>query len=248
MLYFDERRKWVLKAEIGREFHTDKGIVKLGDLLGKRFGEAISSSLGYSFKILRPTTFDLVMNVARPTQIMYPKDIGLIILKLGLSCGSRVIEAGTGSGAMTIAAASVVKPHGHIFTYEANPEFARIAKQNLMRAGLISYVTIKNKDARTGFDESEVDAVIIDLGDPWDVIPSAYASLAGGAPLVSFSPTINQVERTVISLRENNFVNVSTVEVILRPLRVEPGRTRPTTTMIGHTGYLTFAQKSFSAT
>jgi len=243
LLYFDVRRQWLLRVEDHKQFHTHKGHLDLSQLIGLPFGSEIRSSLGDLFWALRPTTHDLIMHSARRTQIMYPKDIGLIILKLGLTSGNQVIEIGTGSGAMTVAAAMAVKPSGHIHTYETRPEFAEVAEKNLRRATLSDYVTIHQADATSGIEGSNYDAAIIDVGDPWPIIPLIHNVLASGAPLVSFSPTVNQVERTTIVLADAGFVNVHTVESFIREIRAESGKTRPATIMVGHTGYMTFGQK-----
>jgi len=243
VLFLDERRSWVVRVEASRNFHTHKGIVKLGNLVGKRYGEAVQSNLNQRFWVLKPTTYDHMMNVDRPTQIMYPKDIGILILKLGIGPGKIVVEAGTGSGAAAIAIANALKPDGHLYSYETRIEFLRVAERNLRRAGLLDFVTLRNADAKLGFQEHDVDAVAVDLGEPWEIVPQAYRSLKGGCPLASFSPTINQVERTVLALRENNFIDLQTIECLVRNMRVEKGKTRPTTMMLGHTGYLTFARK-----
>lgn len=243
LLHFDLRRQWLLRVEKGRQFHTHKGVVDLAQLIGLPYGSQIRSSLGDSFWALRPTTHDLIMHSIRRTQIMYPKDIGIIILKLALTAGCRVIEVGTGSGAMTVAAALAVRPTGHVHTYEARPEFAEIAEKNLRRALVAEYVTVHHADASGGIEGSDFDAAIIDVGDPWPLLPKIHEVLTGGAPLMSFSPTMNQVERTTSTLRDVGFTNIHTVECFLREIRAETGKTRPATTMIGHTGYMTFAQK-----
>jgi tRNA (adenine57-N1/adenine58-N1)-methyltransferase len=174
---------------------------------------------------------------------MYPKDIGIIILKLGLTSGSKVLEIGTGSGAMTLAVATSVRPNGHVDTYEARPEFAEIAQRNFRRAGVSEFVTIHHGDAGKGLDGEGYDAAVIDVGDPWPILPLVHKAVSGGSPIVSFSPTVNQVERTTQTLRDVGFANVHTLECFLREIRAETGKTRPATIMIGHTGYMTFAQK-----
>jgi len=243
LLYFDDRRKWLVKVTGDREFHTHKGVVKLSTVLGKSYGTVIKSSLNYDFWVLKPTTYDFVMGVERPTQIVYPKDTGIILLKLGLGSGSIVAEAGTGSGALTIAMANAVRPNGHVYSYEIRPEFVKTATRNLKKAGVLDYVTIRDSDAKLGFKEKDVDAVMIDLADPWKIISKAHKALKGGAPLASFSPTFNQIEKTVQALKQTSFLDVGTVECLLREIRVEKGKTRPVTFMVGHTGYMTFARK-----
>jgi tRNA (adenine57-N1/adenine58-N1)-methyltransferase len=244
LLYFDLRRQWLIRVETSREFHTHKGFIKLSGLVGQPYGSEIQSSLGHTFWALRPTTHDLIMHSARGTQIMYPKDIGLIVLKLALSAGCKVLEVGTGSGAMTVAAATAVKPTGHVHTYELRKEFAEIAQRNLKRAKLEEFVTIHNANANGGIEGSDFDAAIIDVGDPWPIIPHVRSALLAGAAVVSFSPTVNQVEKTNEVFIHGGFVNVHTIECFIREIRADTGKTRPATIMVGHTGYMTFAQRT----
>ena len=242
LLHYDDRRQWLVR--VGNDkFHTHKGIVDLHDLIGKPYGSSLQSSLNQTFYALRPTTFDHIMHTARRTQIMYPKDIGLIILKLSLTAGSKVLEIGTGSGAMTLAAATAVRASGHVHTYEARGEFAEVASRNLKKAGLSEYVTIHVTNALDGIVGDDYDAAIVDVGDPWSILPIVHRALVGGAPLVSFSPTVNQIEKTVETLTQVGFKNIQTFESFIREIRVDTGKTRPATMMVGHTGYMTFAQK-----
>lgn len=243
LLYFDVRRQWLLRVEKGRDFHTHKGFLRMDEIVGLPLGSEVRSSLGEKFWLLKPTTHDFIMHSVRRTQIMYPKDIGLILLKLSLTSGLKVLEIGTGSGAMTVAAAKAVKPEGHVHTYELRTEFAEMAEKNIKRAAVSEYVTLHRADAAAGIKEDGFDAAVIDVGDPWPLIPLIHKALLGGAPLVSFSPTMNQVERTTETLGRVGFVNVQTLECFLREIRADTGKTRPATMMIGHTGYMTFAQK-----
>ena len=243
-LYMDTKRTYLVKVEAEKSFHTHKGYIQLGDLIGKEYGTRIVSSMGTEFVALKPTLRDYIFKTSRRTQISYPKDISLIIMFSGIGPGSRVVEAGTGTGALTSAIAHYIKPNGCVYTYEVRPEFAKNAKKNLERAGLIDYVEMKEGDVTLGIEEKEVDAVILDMATPWLVVPHAYSALKGSGMLVSFSPTIDQVVKATEALTEHGFVDVETVETMLRFMQVERGKTRPQTLMTGHTGYLTFARKA----
>ena len=122
-------------------------------------------------------------------------------------------------------------------------EFAEMAERNLRRARVWEFVTIHHGDASAGLEGENYDAAVIDVGDPWPLIPLVHKALSGGSPVVSFSPTVNQVEKTTQTFRDVGFVNIHTIECFIREIRAEIGKTRPATIMIGHTGYMTFAQK-----
>jgi len=244
LLLLSQRKTYLIKVEQGKSFHTHKGYIKFDDLIGKEYGSTVLSSLGFEFVALKPLLRDYIMKSARQTQITYPKDIALIVMFSGIGPGSQVVEAGTGTGALTIALAHYVKPDGKIYSYEIREEFQKTAEKNLTRAGLIDLVKLKNKDVTVGIDESDVDAVILDLAVPWLVIPHASTSLKPCGTVVSFSPTIDQVVKTVEALKENSFVDVETVECLMRGMQVERGKTRPQTLMTGHTGYITFGRKA----
>jgi tRNA (adenine57-N1/adenine58-N1)-methyltransferase len=245
LLYLDRKRTFLVRVEKGKSFHTHKGFIQLDDLVGKEYGIRTTSSMGVEFVALKPTLRDYIFKVQRKTQISYPKDIALILIFSGAGPGSRVVEAGTGTGALTSALAFYVKPTGRVYSYEIRPEFAKMALKNLKKAGVSEYVELKNKDITEGIDEEEVDAIILDMATPWLVAPHAYSALKGSGVLVSFSPTIDQVVKTVEALEENGFVAIETVESLMRRMQIERGKTRPQTLMTGHTGYITFARKAF---
>lgn len=244
LLYLDRRRTYLVKVEKEKNFHTHKGFVKLDNLIGKNYGTKIKSNLNVEFVALKPVLRDYILKSFRKTQIMYPKDIALTIMFSGIGPGSKVVDAGTGSGALTTALAHFVKPKGHVYSYEVREKFVEIAKKNLTRSGLIDFVKLKNKDVIAGIDESDVDAVILDLATPWLVIPNAYTALKPSGTVISFSPTIDQVVKTVEALKENSFVDIETVECLMRGMQTERGKTRPHTLMTGHTGYITSARKA----
>ena len=234
----------MVKVEKGKTFHTHKGFIKFDDLIGKEYGSRVLSSLGVEFVALKPLLRDYIMKSVRKTQITYPKDTALIVMFSGIGPGSRVVEAGTGTGALTTALAHYVKPHGKVYSYEIREEFLKTAKKNLKRAGLIDLVELKNKDVTACIDEIDVDTIILDLATPWLVVPHAYTALRPCGTLVSFSPTIDQVVKTVEALKESSFVDIKTVECLMRRMQTERGKTRPQTLMTGHTGYITFARKA----
>ena len=244
LLYLDSKRSFLVKAT-DRVFHTHKGYLRLKELIGKPYGLRVKSSLGAEFTVLKPTLRDLVLKrFRRITQIIYPKDVGLILTYTGIGPGFRVAEAGVGSGALTAFLAYYVRPNGKVYGYEVRQDFLKNARRNLAKTGLMDFIELKLKDVREGFDESELDAVVLDLPTPWEVVPRAYEALKNSGVFVSFSPTINQVEKTVEALRCWGFVSVETVECLVRNFKVKAGETRPETVMIGHTGYLVFARKS----
>ena len=230
--------------ESGKTFHTHKGYVKIDDLIGKPFGDTLQSSLGSQFIALKPLLPDFIMKSSRNTQITYPKDAALITMFSGIGPGSRVVESGTGTGALTTALAHYVKPNGKIYTYERREEFQKNAEKNLRRFNLLDYVELKSGDITTGIEEQNIDAIILDLATPWLVIPHAYQALKPSGTIVSFSPTIDQVVKTTEVLREHNFILIETFECIMRAMQVERGKTRPCTLITGHTGYITHARKA----
>ncbi len=243
LLYLDVRRTYMIKVQAGQTFHTHKGFLKFDDLIGKPYGSTFTSSLGVDFTVLKPQLTDYIMKSSRNTQITYPKDTALIVMFSGIGPGSRVVESGTGTGALTTALAHYVQPTGKVYSYDIREEGQKTAEKNLRRSALLPYVELKLKDVVAGIDERDVDAVILDLAVPWLVVPQAYEALKPSGTLVSFSPTIDQVVKTVEALRENGFVCIETFECIMRGMQIERGKTRPQTLMTGHTGYITHARK-----
>lgn len=243
VLISPDDKSFMVVAEDGKSFSSHMGILDLSSAIGKRWGESIVSSLGNSFVILNPTVEQKMMKVRRATQIVYPKDAALILLKTDVKAGSRVVEAATGSGALTIALANSVAPSGRVYTYEKREQFMNNARDNVRRAGLSGYVEFNCADAREGFGERDVDVAILDLPSPWYGIPASYEALAPGGRVASISPTYNQVERTAAVLEETGFVKIETVELIMRSYQVKRGKTRPDNKTVAHTGFLTFAFK-----
>ncbi len=244
LLNVSPRKSYLVKVEQGKSFHTHKGFVKFDDIIGSDYGSAAKSSLGFEFVVLKPTLREYIMKSSRQTQITYPKDIALIVMFSGVGPGSVVVEAGTGTAALTIALAHYVKPDGRVNSYEIREEFKKIAEKNLARAKLTEFVTLKNKDITAGIDEADVDSVILDLAVPWLVVPHAYKALKPCGTIVSFSPTIDQVVKTVEALKSEGFAETETFECLMRGMQIERGKTRPQTLMTAHSGYITHARKA----
>jgi len=244
LVYRDRRRRWLIRPRDTPKLHTHLGILDATSLVGKEYGITVTTTLGDELTILRPTVEDMVMKLARKTQVIYPKDLGLIAVKLGIHSGSQVIETGTGSGATTALAAYLVQPTGMVYTYDLNPEFQDVAKKNIEKLGLSQFVTFRMGDSRLGFEEREMDAGILDVGDPWEVVRSMRTSLKASAPMAVITPTTNQAERLVAKMKEEAFVGIETVELLLRHLEARVGMTRPSNIMVGHTAYLTFGRRT----
>ncbi|MGQ9721960.1 MAG: tRNA (adenine-N1)-methyltransferase [Candidatus Jordarchaeum sp.] len=243
LLIYDNRRRWLLKAEEGKKHHTHRGVVDFEDIIGKPYGTTVLSNLNHKFYVVKPTPMDLILKMQRATQIIYPKDIGLILLNTGIGPGSRVVEAGTGSGALTTILANYVKPSGRVYSYESREEFSKIARKNLEKAEVIDYVELKNKDILEGIEEENIDAVVLDMATPWLAVKLAHNALVGGGHFCSYTPTIEQAQKTVKELKNENFIDIRTQECMVRDIIVEEGKTRPETRMIAHTAYITFARK-----
>jgi len=238
LLYLNERKSWLVKVEAGKKFHSHKGIVDLDGVVGKPYGSEVRTTLGATLKVLPADYLDHLERIARRTQVIYPKDMAYITLMANVRSGSRVVECGTGSGALTSYLASHVRPGGKVITYEVREEFQENARKNIERLGLSDSVEFRLKDITEGIDESGVDAVVLDMATPWLVVGMAYKALRTGGRLVSFSPTINQVEKMVEEMRKNGFVGIKTVELIMRTYKVKVNETRPDMVMVGHTGYI----------
>lgn len=206
------------------------------------FGDSIKLSTNVNAYVLKPTLIDyLVKGFRRITQVIYPKDLGLILLLSDIGPGSRVIEGGVGTGFMTAVIAKYVGDGGHVYAYELNKDYIEIARRNLKLVGLDHRVTFRNKDVRCEVEDTEIDSAILDIPDPWNCLNSLAKALKPSATLISFLPTINQVEKLVIhALDTKLFVDIKTYEVMLREYEVKKDAVRPKSRMVGHTGYIVF--------
>ena len=245
ILLVDPRGKRHLITVKKEEFHTDLGKVNLEEIIGKNFGDTIESHKGYKFKILKPKIVDFIDKMKRGPQIIHPKDAAQIVAFAGISPGDFIIEAGIGSGALTLFLANIIGPNGKIVSYEVREDFAKLAWKNIEWAGFDDRVTIKLKSIYDGIDEKDVDHIILDLPQPERVVEHAVEALKPGGYFVAYTPCINQVARLYEKLREfkEYFMRPKTIECLIREQEVRRECIRPKTRMIAHTGYITFARK-----
>ncbi|MGC8665185.1 MAG: tRNA (adenine-N1)-methyltransferase [Conexivisphaera sp.] len=234
---------WLVHVSTGSELHTHLGIIRHDDIIGRPYGSAMETQFGQKVYILRPFLEDYIMLGERPTQIVYPKDMGLIAARIGIMPGSRVLEVGTGSGALTMFLAGIVAPTGRVHSYEARKEFADVARENLARAGLLDYVDLKIADASVSVDEANVDSAVVDVGDPMKVLRVVGTALKPAGGLAVVTPTFNQTERVISYLRSEGYVMVDAFETLYRRIESKPGATRPSSTMISHTTFIVTARK-----
>ena len=236
-------KHFIFSLKEGGDLQTHRGVLKHDDLIGTPWGSQVFSHMGAPFFLLQPSIADILNDLPRTTQILYPKDIGYILITMGIAPGQRVIEAGTGSGSMTIAMATAIGAEGRIISYEQNQDTQNLARKNLERVGLDSHVDFKLRDIKEGFDETDADAFFLDVQNPFDYIPQVRASIKTGGFFGTILPTFNQVEKTLHALKKNNFAFIEVCEIILRHYKSDPARIRPTDRMVAHTGYLMFARK-----
>ena len=236
-------KHFIIPLQTGAKFETHRGILQHDDLIGKQWGTQVFSHTGAPFFLLQPSLADLLIDLPRTTQILYPKDIGFILVTMGVGYGQKVMEAGTGSGSMTTALAHAVGPDGCVVSYEVKQDVQNLARKNLNRFGLDSRVDFKLRDIQQGFDETDADSFFLDVPNPYDYTAQVRAALKPGGFLCCLIPTFNQVEKTLYALSRNKFAFLEVCEILLRYYKPEPSRLRPTDRMVAHTGFLVFARK-----
>lgn len=243
LLLDGEGNLFLAAAGVGA-LNTGKGQLDLRGAVGRDYGDLMQTSDGAQVKILCPRFSDIFYGVVRGPQIITMKDAGLIAAYSGLGPGDIVVEGGSGSGAMTVFLAHLVQPSGRVYSYEIRPEFAELASSNVKASGFSGVVVPKTKSIYEGIEEKNVDVVVLDVPEPWRVIQHAEGALKPGGYLVSYLPTVDQMERLGVELnRSKGFAEFNSIEAIVREYLVRPGATRPQTKGLMHTGFLCFARK-----
>lgn len=237
-----QNKRFIIRLIPDGQLHTHRGILSHNDLIGQSWGSLIKSHLGSPFFLLQPTLSDILLDIKRNTQIMYPKEIGFILVTMGIGPGMHILEAGTGSGSLTTALAYMVGLTGRVTSYESRPDIQRLAMKNLERVGLTERVTYKLGDIKDGFEEQGVDAVFLDVPNPHDYIAQVKAALKPGGPFGVILPTTNQISTLLVALKREHFAFIEVCEILLRYYKAVPERLRPTDRMVAHTGFLVFAR------
>lgn len=235
-------KHFIFRLASGGVFQSHRGVIKHDDIIGRAWGTQITSHNGSPFFIVQPSLADLLKGLKRTTQILYPKDIGYVLVTMGIGPGVHVLEAGTGSGALTCAFAYAVGPQGRVTSYEAREAMQNVARANLRLLDLEDRVSLKLGDIAQGFEERGVDALFLDLTNPYDYIGQVREALKPGGFFGCILPTANQVETVLIALRQHSFAFIDVCEVLLRYYKSEPSRFRPVDRMVAHTGFLIFAR------
>lgn len=244
MLISPKGKRYLRTLNPEEDIHTGDGVLKMADVLEADYGASVPTHIGKHYRVFKPTLYDLIkLGVKRQTQILYPKEIGYLLVKLGIGPGIRVIEAGGGSGSFTVALSWSVGDTGTVYSYDRREEFSKLNTKNLKRCGLGDNVVHHVHDIKDGFLETDADALFLDVRDPWTYVPHVAKAVIPGAPVAMLVPTMNQVSELLLALEQGPFDEVEVVEILVRRWKPVPDRMRPEDRMIAHTGFLIFARR-----
>ena len=247
VLLIDQRgKRHLLFLRKSETFHSDRGWISHDAIIGQPDGTWVRSSMGLRYVALRPTLAEFVLDMPRGAQVIYPKDLAMILFWADVYPGCRVLEAGMGSGALTLALLRAVGPDGRVITYEQREEFARRALANIhMRCGEVTNLTVRLQPVEDGVaDEDPVDRVVLDLPEPWKLTAAMARVLRPGGILLCYVPTIIQSQQTAETLaRDRHWSLVETFETLFRPWNIEGQSVRPFHRMVAHTGFITVARR-----
>ena len=234
-----------MTLEEGTTFHTHVGGLSHGDIIGREQGDWFRTSRGQSLLAVKPTLGDYVLAMPRGSQVIYPKDLGNILMLADIFPGATVVEGGLGSGALTAALLRAVGETGRVITYEVREDMVARGMSNI-RALVPSPLnhTLNQSDIYQGIDGRDVDRIVLDVPEPWHVVPWAAEALTSGGIFLSFLPTVLQIHQLVQALSsDGRFQMIETVEVLLRPWNVTHRSVRPVHRMVAHTGFITTARR-----
>jgi tRNA (adenine57-N1/adenine58-N1)-methyltransferase len=238
-------REYLARLELGRPISIRGGKIAVDDIIGRDEGTAVRSSLNEPFLVFRPSLPQLIPNLPRSAQVIYPKDIGPILIWADLFPGARVVEAGVGVGALSMALLRAIGDDGRLISYEIREDFAELAQKSVARYfGPAPNWTVKIGDVAAELAETDVDRVVLDLPEPWQVIDAAWTALRPGGILLCYLPTVLQVKSLVDALRDDNrFACIETSESLMRFWHFKGMSARPQHRMVAHTGFITSARR-----
>ena len=238
-------RQYPLTLCSGKVFQFSGEKIPHDDIIGQEDGTTVTLSRGSKFIVLKPTLSEYLLKMPRGAQVIYPKDIGMILICGDIYPAARVVEAGIGSGALTMALLRAVGERGVVISYEVREDFSKRAQENIqLYYGKTNNLIVREQDIYNGIAEECVDRVILDLPEPWRVVPHAVQSLREGGIFLCYLPTILQVSTVVRALKESgNFIQIETSETLQRTWHVEDNSVRPDHRMVAHTGFITTARK-----
>ena len=243
LLVDSKHRRHLVTLTEGGEFHTHAGVMSHDDLIGRDEGVTIRTSKGARLVALRPTLGEYVLEMPRGAQVIYPKDLGPILVLADIRPGARLLESGVGSGALTMALVRAVGPTGCVVGYELRDDFAAQALRNVEAfLGSELPLRIEVRDVYEGIDEEDLDRVVLDLPEPWRVVKHAEVAMRPGGILLAYLPTIGQVARLREELDDSAFGMAQTLEVLQRTWHIDGQSVRPDHRMVAHTGFLTSAR------
>jgi tRNA (adenine57-N1/adenine58-N1)-methyltransferase catalytic subunit len=241
-----KRRRYLVTLTPGDQWHSHAGMVDHDDLIGVVEGTAVRTNRNMEVTVLRPTREDYVLKMKRGAQVVYPKDQAMIVAAADVRPGCTVVEAGAGSGALTMALLAAVGPAGRVVSFEHREDHARIARRNVERflGGPPANWELHEGDVAEGLAGRRVHRVVLDLLEPWAVVAPAAEALAPGGILLTYTPTIPQVMRTTERLWDDGrFTQVTTTETLVRGWDVDGLAVRPAHRMVAHTAFLTTARR-----
>jgi len=244
LLIDNKERRYLVNLIEGGEFHSHTGLIAHAMLIGADEGTTFRTSRGSRFVAFRPTLSDFVLKMPRGAQVIYPKDLGPILLLADIFPGARVLESGVGSGALSM---TMLRAGADVVGYELREEFAERAQANVrgfLGESTAARYRVELRDCYEGIGETELDRVVLDLPEPWQVVGHATKALRSGGLLVSYTPTIVQATRLREELVESPFTMAETIEVLHRSWHIEGQSVRPDHRMVAHTGFLTTARLS----
>ena len=235
-----KERRYLLRLKAGETFHTHAGILAHDDIIGKTEGVTVLGSTGREFLVFRPTLADVVLKMPRGAQVIYPKDLGAILIAADVGPGQRILEAGVGSGALSM---TLLRAGAQVVGYELREDFAQQARANVVaQLGEDVDYRVEVRDVTEGIDERDLDRVLLDLPEPWNVVPLAARALRPGGILLAYLPTINQTGLLREALTACGFGLAETLEILRRTWHIEARSIRPDHRMVAHTGFLTSAR------